>query len=59
MSRMSRRTVAVALLLVALVPGLLDAADSAPSSHALSMFGDLKYGPGFKHFEYVNPAAPN
>ncbi len=55
---MSRRTVAVALLLVALVPGLLDAADPAPSSHALSMFGDLKYGPGFKHFEYVNPAAP-
>jgi microcin C transport system substrate-binding protein len=22
------------------------------------MHGDMKYGPGFKHFEYVNPAAP-
>jgi microcin C transport system substrate-binding protein len=22
------------------------------------MHGDLKYGPGFTHFEYVNPAAP-
>ena len=26
--------------------------------HALSMYGDLKYGPDFKHFEYANPRAP-
>jgi microcin C transport system substrate-binding protein len=26
--------------------------------HAVSMFGDVKYGPDFKHFDYVNPAAP-
>lgn len=26
--------------------------------HGLSVFGDLKYGPDFKHFEYVNPDAP-
>ena len=26
--------------------------------HALSTFGDVKYPAGFKHFEYVNPAAP-
>src|SRR5216684_4290441 len=26
--------------------------------HALSLFGDLKYPEGFKHFEYVNPNAP-
>ena len=26
--------------------------------HALSLFGDVKYPAGFKHFEYVNPAAP-
>ncbi|MFQ5830946.1 MAG: extracellular solute-binding protein [Candidatus Methylomirabilia bacterium] len=26
--------------------------------HGLSMYGDLKYGPGFKHFEYANPNAP-
>lgn len=27
-------------------------------SHALSLFGDVKYGAGFKHFDYVNPDAP-
>lgn len=26
--------------------------------HALSLFGDVKYPAGFKHFDYVNPAAP-
>jgi len=26
--------------------------------HGLSLFGDLKYPAGFKHFEYVNPNAP-
>lgn len=26
--------------------------------HGLSSFGDLKYGPDFKHFDYVNPTAP-
>ena len=27
-------------------------------THAISMFGDVKYGPDFKHFEYANPNAP-
>ena len=27
-------------------------------SHGISSFGDLKYGPDFKHFDYVNPDAP-
>lgn len=26
--------------------------------HGLSLFGDLKYPAGFKHYDYVNPAAP-
>jgi microcin C transport system substrate-binding protein len=26
--------------------------------HAFSMYGDLKYPAGFKHFDYANPAAP-
>lgn len=26
--------------------------------HGLSVFGDLKYGPDFKHFAYLNPDAP-
>jgi microcin C transport system substrate-binding protein len=27
-------------------------------SHGISTFGELKYGPDFKHFDYVNPNAP-
>ena len=27
-------------------------------SHALSMYGDIKYLPDFTHFDYVNPNAP-
>jgi microcin C transport system substrate-binding protein len=26
--------------------------------HGVSMYGELKYGPGFEHFDYVNPDAP-
>jgi microcin C transport system substrate-binding protein len=32
-------------------------ADAEPR-HGLSIFGELKYGPDFQHFDYVNPAAP-
>ena len=32
-------------------------AEPAPQ-HGLSVFGDLKYGPNFTHFDYVNPTAP-
>jgi microcin C transport system substrate-binding protein len=28
------------------------------ASHAFSQFGDIKYPPGFHHFEWVNPDAP-
>ena len=35
------------------------AQSSVPQSrHGLSLFGDLKYPPGFRHFDYVNPQAP-
>ena len=44
---------AAALLLTA--PAI--AADPE-ARHGLSVFGDLKYGPGFKNFDYVNPDAP-
>lgn len=33
-------------------------AQDKPWKHGLSLFGDVKYPAGFKHFEYVNPAAP-
>ena len=29
------------------------------TTHGLSMFGDIKYKNNFKHFNYVNPLAPN
>jgi microcin C transport system substrate-binding protein len=35
------------------------AQNSAPQwRHGLSLFGDLRYPPGFKHFDYINPQAP-
>ncbi|HUZ72412.1 MAG TPA: extracellular solute-binding protein [Stellaceae bacterium] len=37
--------------------GWAAAADGTPL-HGLSLFGDLKYGPDFKHFDYVDPNAP-
>ena len=43
----------------ALHPRLLQAAENGErESHGLSIFGDLKYGPDFTHFAYVNPSAP-
>lgn len=30
----------------------------APPAHGIAMHGDLKYGPGFTHFDYTNPGAP-
>ena len=34
------------------------AANDSLGRHGMSMFGALKYPPGFKNFEYVNPNAP-
>ena len=45
-------TIVVALLLV--FAGNAHAA----TTHGMSLFGDLKYGPDFRHFDYVNPDAP-
>ena len=33
-------------------------AGSAAHHHALSLVGEPKYGPDFKHFDWVNPDAP-
>jgi microcin C transport system substrate-binding protein len=51
---------AVGAVLLAIVAGAaVHAADSGvTTSHGLSIYGDLKYAPGFKHFDYVNPDAP-
>jgi microcin C transport system substrate-binding protein len=41
-------------------PGLIAFARAAESGerHGISAFGDLKYPPGFRHFDYVDPGAP-
>ncbi len=47
-----RAAVAIVLSLAA------GAALAAAGSNGLSLFGELKYGPEFKNFDYVNPNAP-
>ena len=51
MRTLSAIAAAVCLLLAA------SGAQAAPSE-GMSLFGDLKYGPGFTHFDYTNPEAP-
>jgi len=55
------------LNIITALPGLsalpvigVRAADGAAMKwrHGLSLFGDLKYAPGFAHFDYVRPDAP-
>lgn len=40
--------------------GLVSLLSAGPlwAAHAYAQFGDIKYAPGFSHFDYVNPAAP-
>ncbi len=47
-----------AFLATALVIGLSISAQAAEKKHAVAMHGDIKYGPGFTHFDYTNPDAP-
>jgi microcin C transport system substrate-binding protein len=58
----SRRSLlkAVAALSLPSLPFLRTAAraDDKAWRHAVSLFGDVKYPEGFKHFDYVNPDAP-
>src|SRR5687768_3841513 len=59
MLRLDRRTTMAALGSAFAVPhAFAQGAASAAPSHALSLYGDVKYPPGFTHFEYVNPDAP-
>ncbi|TNE36425.1 MAG: ABC transporter substrate-binding protein, partial [Alphaproteobacteria bacterium] len=52
------RTATLALCLIGLI-ALAAAADvETVKSHGLSLAGPLKYGPDFKHLDYVNPDAP-
>ena len=48
-----------ACLAAPLLPGKVFAASpTGQKLHGLSAFGDLKYPPAFKHFDYVNADAP-
>ncbi|RMF09454.1 MAG: hypothetical protein D6773_01670, partial [Alphaproteobacteria bacterium] len=46
------------LALLLLAAGGAGATQAGEKRHGLSVFGDLKYPPDFKHFDYVNPDAP-
>ena len=62
-----RACVAAAVILLSLPAAMAqDASQGQPQGaqsqgqwrHGTSLFGDLKYPPGFKRFDYVNPDAP-
>ncbi|MCB1512058.1 MAG: ABC transporter substrate-binding protein [Hyphomicrobiaceae bacterium] len=52
------RTLALSVAAACSLASFADGALAAKRSHGLSIFGELKYGPDFKHFDYVNPNAP-
>lgn len=52
------RRVTVALLLALLVAAPAGAGEGAAPSYGLALFGALKYGPDFSHFDYADPEAP-
>ncbi len=52
------KTILCALVLSLLVVAMPLADQPNYKGHAISMYGDLKYGSDFTHFEYANPNAP-
>lgn len=56
---MIRLTATVALGFAVLAGAPICQSDArAEPRHGLSVFGELKYAPDFKHYDYVNPEAP-
>jgi microcin C transport system substrate-binding protein len=51
-------TGASAAAAAAALPRVSLAQEAETETHGLSPFGELQYGPDFKHFAYVNPQAP-
>lgn len=49
---------AAAVLVLAGGAALVRADDAVIESHGYSFYGDLKYGPDFDHYDFVNPDAP-
>jgi microcin C transport system substrate-binding protein len=52
-----RLPLGIALALAMVMPSSIHAQDVVPA-HGVAMHGDLRYGPDFEHFDYVNPHAP-
>ena len=52
-----RRAVGHAVAVAALALAVGTAVHAAEPSHGISIFGDLKYGPDFEHFDYASPDA--
>lgn len=58
MQRTAPRLLLVLATLLSLLSVLTTSQAHAEKRHGVAMHGDLKYGADFKHFDYVNPAAP-
>jgi microcin C transport system substrate-binding protein len=57
--RLRRNALVLAGLVTFAVPSAAAAAEEAVEPrHGMAMYDDLKYGPGFEHFDYVEPDAP-
>src|ERR1700730_2351846 len=58
MAKLYRRPLRWTPALGVLLCGALATAALAAGTYGVSLFGELKYGPDFKNFDYVNPTAP-
>ena len=56
--RASFRCLVTAFALAVLGPATSAQQGGETTSYGYAVFGTLKYGPGFEHFDYVNPDAP-
>ena len=56
--KLSALAAPVTLVAARIIAGNGAVAQERQWRHGLSLFGELKYPPDFKHFDYVNPAAP-
>lgn len=54
MTKTGKAILAAVMCLYLVAPG----AQAQPGGHAVTAHGTPKYGPDFKHFDYVNPDAP-
>ena len=53
-----RTILANTLAVLLIIASWVAYADSPQPVHGIAMHGELKYGPEFQHFDYVNPNAP-